>query len=323
MYAGHFYEPTKVKLVDVPEQTLNDSTVDREGGGLMVFQPELACLCGSDLTYYEGNYPEFSPQVGQSLHEMIGRVVETDGDRFKPGDRVLVVPVEHFGFFERYVVSDARAIPVDERPLPEHALMAQPLGTVICALKKLPNIIDKTVVVMGQGPMGQLWNVALSNLGARDVIGVDLLASRLETSPKMGATATIDASQHNPVEVVREMTNGQMADLVVEVVGHREQVLNTCIKLGRPHSTILFFGVPTDKIDDINWKEMFWKNMSIVNSVGPSFETDFPLAMKWIAEKRVDVSPIVSCRYPVQEVQTAFDVFFHRRDGAIKVLLDM
>ena len=321
MYAGHFYEPTKVKLVDVPEQTL-DNTLLEDKGSRIVFQPELACLCGSDLTYFEGNYDEFSPQVGQSLHEMIGTVVDTDGDRFQPGDKVLVVPVEHFGFFERYVVNQARAIPVDERPLPEHALMAQPLGTVLCALKKLPNVIDKTVVVMGQGPMGQLWNVALRNLGARDIIGVDLLQSRLDISPQMGATATINASQTDPVDALHEMTNGRMADLVVEVVGHREQVLNTCIKLARPSTTILFFGVPTEKIDGINFKEMFWKNISIVNSVGPSFETDFPLAMKWIAEKRVDVAPIISCRYPVQESQEAFDVFF-RKEGVIKVLLDM
>ena len=67
---------------------------------------------------------------------MIGRVVETNGEKFAVGDRVLCVPIEHFGFYERFPVSEARAIPVDPRPPEDQALLAQPLGTVLYGLKK-------------------------------------------------------------------------------------------------------------------------------------------------------------------------------------------
>ncbi|MCA9227144.1 MAG: zinc-binding dehydrogenase [Planctomycetales bacterium] len=317
------YAPKKVRLIDVPEQTLDELDEGRAAGGEILFQPELACLCGSDLLFYEADYPEYQPEIGQSLHEMIGRVVATTGQKFQPGDRVLCVPVEHFGFYERFRVSEARAIPVDPRPVPEQALLAQPLGTVIFALKKIPHLLDLDVVVVGQGPMGQLFCATLRNLGARRIIAVDLLASRLEVSPRMGATHVIDASREDPLEVVRKITGGEMADLVVEAVGHREQVLNLCVDLCKPRGRVLFFGVPTEKIDGIHWRKLFVKNLTIHNSIGPSFERDFPLAMQWIAERRIDVSPIITHRMPVGEIQEAFDTFAERRDGALKVFLDM
>lgn len=139
----------------------------------------------------------------------------------------------------------------------------------------------------------------------------------------MGATHVIDASREDPLEVVRKITGGEMADLVVEAVGHREQVLNLCVDLCKPRGRVLFFGVPTEKIDGIHWRKLFVKNLTIHNSIGPSFERDFPLAMQWIAERRIDVSPIITHRMPVGEIQEAFDTFAERRDGALKVFLDM
>jgi threonine dehydrogenase-like Zn-dependent dehydrogenase len=109
---------------------------------------------------------------------------------------------------------------------------------------------------------------------------------------------------------------------VVEAVGHREQRINDCFNLVRYGGDILFFGVPTSKIDDVHWRIIFDKNASIHTSIGPSFERDFPLAMQWIAEKRIDVTPCITHQLPVDQIQEAFDIFAERRDGAIKVFVD-
>lgn len=321
MFAGQIYDRQKIRLVDVPEPKLGPRPADGTPGEIL-FQPELACLCGSDLTFFQADYPEFKPSVGQSLHEMIGRVVDTNGSRFQPGDRVLCVPVEHFGFWQRYCVSELRAIPVDPRPRDDQAVMAQPLGTVLFALRKLPNLLDLNVVVVGQGPIGLLFDGVLRNLGARQIIAIEPLADRRAVGERMGATTMIDPTVTDPIEAVRELTGGKMADLVVEAVGHREQVLNHCVDLCRPFGTILFFGVPPKTIDGIRMLDIFSKNLQIVTSVGPDFTKDFPLAMRWIAEGRLDVNPIITHRFPVAEIQQAFDTYFHRRDGAIKVFLD-
>jgi threonine dehydrogenase-like Zn-dependent dehydrogenase len=193
---------------------------------------------------------------------------------------------------------------------------------VIYGLRKVPAVLDKDVVVIGQGPIGQLFNATLSNLGARQIIGIDILESRLRTSSKMGATTVIDASRQDIVAEVAQLTGGQMADLVVEAVGHREHRINDCFRLVRKFGHILFFGVPTSTIHDVEWRILFDKNASVHTSIGPSFERDFPLAMRWIAEGRIDVSPIITHRFPIEQIQEAFDTFAERRDGAQKVFLD-
>lgn len=322
MFAGHIYAPRKVKLIDVPREACDGHGGRPCSDPQIVFRPELACLCGSDLLFYEADYPEFRPEVGQSLHEMIGRVVSTDGSRFQPGDRVLCVPIEHFGFFEEFRVSEVRAIPLDPRPPEDQALLAQPLGTVIYGLKKVPRVLDQDVVVVGQGPIGQLFCAALRNLGAREIIAIDVLDSRLETSPRMGATAVINAQRDNVADAVAQITGGRMADLVVEAVGHREHRINDCFRLVRKGGDILFFGVPTTKIHDVEWRILFDKNATVHTSIGPSFERDFPLAMRWIAERRIDVTPVITHRFPVAEIQEAFDTFATRRDGAQKVFVE-
>ncbi|MDP7205524.1 MAG: zinc-binding dehydrogenase [Pirellulaceae bacterium] len=317
MLAGDIYEPRKIRLTDTEEPLL-----DPASPGEIIFQPELGCLCGSDLLYFEGDYAEYPPEIGHSLHEMIGRVVDTNGDLFQVGDHVLCVPDGQQGLSERFRVTERQAILVDPRPPVDQALLAQPLGTVLFALRKLPNLIDQSVVVVGQGPMGQLFNLALRQLGARQIIAVDQIGDRLEVSPLTGATETVNSSQQDPIKAVEDLTGGEGADLVVEAVGHREQVLNLCAELCRPFGNILFFGVPPQSIDNFNIYRVFWKNLSIVTSVGPDFKKDFPLAMQWIAEGRVDVSPLITHRMPWTDIQEAFDIFSQRQDGALKVFLD-
>ncbi len=322
MLAGHIYAPRKIQLVEVPEPELGPVPADPVANGEIIFQPELGCLCGSDLPYFEGQKPEFPGEVGQSLHEIIGRVVDTNGTRYRVGDRVLCIPVSHFGLFERFRVCQNRAIPLDPRASDDHALLAQPLGTALCAMRKLPNVLNWNVVVVGQGPMGQIFNAVLRNLGAREIIAIDRLPERLAVSARMGATAVVDASKEDPLTVVKEHTGGKLADLVIEAVGHQDQAFNQCIDLCRDFGHILFFGVPPTTIDDLNWRRLFWRNISVTTSLGPDFGVDFPLAMRWVGEGRVDLSPIVTHRFPLANIQEAFETFVDRRDGALKVFVE-
>ncbi len=294
------------------------------GDAQIIFQPELACLCGSDLPFFDSDdeiapYPQ---QIGHSLHEMIGTVVDTSGQRFRPGDRVLAVPVFQRGFFERFALSEGRAIPLDTRQPVEHALLSQPLGTVLYALKKLPNVLDQDVAVVGQGPIGQMFVACLRNLGAREIIAIDRLPSRLEMSPRMGATRVICNADADAVKTVEQITAGAMADIVIEAVGHADQSLNLCIDLCRHGGRLLYFGVPPERIESVSWRQALYKNLTIHTSVNPDFERDFPLAMRWISEGRIDLTPLLTHRFPVDEIQTAFEVFRDRVDGALKVLLD-
>ena len=311
--------PLQVQLVEIPEPEL--PVRDAQGPGQIIFQPSLACLCGSDLPYFQGS-DEYPIVEGHSLHEMIGTVVATNGQRYEVGDLVLAVPLEQRGLYERYVVDETRAIPVDTRVPGEHALLAQPLGTVLFALKKLPAVVDLDFAVVGQGPIGQLFNLALSNMGARQIIGIDLLPSRLAQGLQHGATATVCNAEVDAVEAVSELTGARMVDVVIEAVGHADQAINLCVSLARLGGRMLYFGVPPETIDGVHWRDLFMKNLTVHTSCNPDFDRDFPLAMQWIGEGRVDVSGLVTHRFPITEIQQAFELFNSRGDGCLKVFLD-
>lgn len=323
MLAGQFVEKRQVKLVEIEEPRLPSAS---ETPGQILFQPEMTCLCGSDLPYfdadYEGHEVTYPQPVGMSLHEMVGTVVDTNGKKWKPGTRVLAVPLGQHGLFERFVLPETRAIALDPRLSDEIAMLAQPFGTVIFAMKKLPNIIDRDVVVLGQGPIGQMFNAGLRNLGARRIIGIDPVQSRLKLSTAMGATHTICGKGIDAVEQVRELLDGELPEFVIEAVGHRAQALNDAIELVRPTGMILYFGVPSKTINNISMWSAMLKNINIQTTINPDFERTFPLAMQWIGEGRVNLAPVITHRFPLADLQRAFEVFRDRIEGSLKVLVE-
>lgn len=322
MLAGCFPAARRVELVEVPEPAFPDASLPPEQ---VLFQPEVTCLCGSDLPFFDADFeghPIPYPQpVGMSLHEMVGTVIRTTSNRWSEGQRVLAVPLGQRGLFERCVVPADRIVPLIPGLADEFAMLAQPFGTVIHALKKLPNMIDRDVVVLGQGPIGQMFNAGLRNLGARRIIGIDPLPLRLQHSHRLGATHTIAANGRDSIEQVQKLLDGELPDVVVEAVGHRAHAVNDAIELVRPEGRVLIFGVLPTSIDGINLRAALWKNAQILTSLHPDFERTFPLAMQWIAEGRVNLAPLITHRFPLNQLQQAFDVFRDRTDGALKVIV--
>ena len=316
MLAGRIVERGRIDLVEVDEPALGAGSA-----GEIIFQPEIGCLCGSDRPYFDGRQRLYPLDPGLSLHEIVGAVTSTSGTRFEVGTRVLAVPIEHYGLFQRFRLSEERAIAIDPRVPLEVAVLAQPLGTVIHALKKLPPVLDMDVVVVGQGPIGQIFTAVLRNLGANEVIALEPNGARLRMSPRMGATAAVDPTREDPVAAVARITRGRMADLVVEAVGHEDQAIDLCARLARKGGRILYFGVPEETIERVSWRELFFKNLTVHTSVGPDFARDFPLAMRWLAEGRIDLAPLITHRFPLREVQRAYETFRDRTDGALKVLI--
>ncbi len=322
MLAGHFVSRRQVQLVDIAEPVLPPAS---ELPGQILFQPEMTCLCGSDLPYFDADFeghPIPYPQpVGMSLHEMVGTVVGTNGRQWEPGTRVLAVPIGQHGLFERFVLPEDRAISLAPGLSDEMAMLAQPFGTVVFALKKLPNMIDRDVLVLGQGPIGQMFNAGLRNMGARRIIGVDPIESRVRLSKTMGATDTVCATGKDAINAVKDILGGDLPEIVIEAVGHKAQAFNEAVDLTKAFGQILFFGVPATTIDGVALRAAMMKNLTISTSLHPDFDRTFPLAMQWIAEGRVNLAPIITHRFLLKELQTAFDTFRDRVDGAQKVLV--
>jgi len=290
--------------------------------GEVIVALETGCLCGSDIPYFSEPQERYPLPVGLSLHEIIGRVIDSASRAFQVGDRVLAMPLGLRGLFEHLTIADDRLVRIEAGMSNDAAVLAQPMATVLSALSKLPGLIGATVIVVGQGPIGLLFNACLSSLGAQRIIGIDVLEARVAKSCECGATDAICARGGDAVEAVRRLTGGAMADLVVEAVGHEEQAFNLCVELCRDGGRLLYFGVPPETLHDVAWNAAFRKSLTIHMSVPDDLRPFVKIALRSIRQGRIDPSRLMTHRYPFADLQRAFEAYRDRRDGVLKVLLD-
>ncbi len=227
MKAAHITARGRIDVVDTPAPS-------RPNPGQVIVRAETGCLCGSDIPFFSEAQPAYPLAIGLSLHEIVGKVTESASPSYKTGDRVLAMPPGLAGCAEQLLLGDDRLVPIDDALSNDAAVVAQPMATVLSALSTIPNVIGLTVVVVGQGPIGLLFDACLSSLGAARIIGIDVREARAARSCEFGATdvfVTREAGGRDAVDRVAELTGGTMADLVVEAVGHEEQQFNLAAAL--------------------------------------------------------------------------------------------
>ena len=328
--------PRKVEIIEVEMPVLKEGDVR--------VRIQKTCLCGSDIPYFgydqqklldEGKpnaagHIDYSQSnvyplpVGLSLHECVGVVVESASSDFQEGDFVLALPFDQYGFFEYLTLPESRIFPLPEEPVSkQEILMAQPLGTLLYAWRMMPEIEGKKVAVIGQGPIGLMFNALLKLRGVGTVIGIDRLEERASVGRQMGADEIIVSEGAGSVEQLSDLTNGDMADVVIEAVGHADLSFNEAVDLVRKEGTIFEFGVvDTDYVDNYPFGKVFYKNLTVRHSVGAKDKGDFLSAADLIAEGKVDLKPLLTHSFPFENAQTAYETFVDRKDGAIKVLID-
>ena len=285
-------------------------------------------LCGSDVQMLhfapESSYP-FPP--GTTGHEMVGHVVAVPNQEaeFKVGDRVLALAPGHLAMSEFFLAVRQHVIALpDDLPM-EQLLQAQQYGTVIYACQRLPSVIGKNVVVIGQGSAGLWFNFQLRRMGASQVLALDLEDFRLAHAEYFGATAICNNSQQEPIAFVAEQTNGQMADLVVEAAGEVDSI-NLAVDLVRKFGDILYFGYPRAQRFEFNYDGLFHKCCRATTIVGAAVEpnqTSTKLALDVIARGEIDVSRIITHRLPFADVNQAYELHKNRADGAVKIVIEM
>jgi threonine dehydrogenase-like Zn-dependent dehydrogenase len=292
------------------------------GPGQVLIRMKEIAVCGSDLVKYLATQPvSFPTPVGVPAHECVGIVVESTLDGYKPGDRVLFFPPHQDGLHE-YVVATS---PIQVLKLPadgdlSHWMMAQLLGTIIHATRELGAVMSDRIAVIGQGPVGQLFNHLLWNLGAHTIIGIDKIPERLAVSPKMHATHTLQVGKDDVLGEVRRLTNGRGLDTVVEASGY-DETLEMMVRLVRRDGRVLMFGQPKHLDVKFPIMEMYNKRLHVVTTTGPDVELDIAMALRYIQDGRMDVTPILTHRFPLDRVREAYELFAERKDGCVKVVV--
>jgi L-iditol 2-dehydrogenase len=283
-------------------------------------------ICGSDLhVLYGMPFDEYPFPPGFSGHECVGVVEVSASSEFQPGDRVLVIPPKANAWVEHIVVGPEWLIPIPDHVPLEQAVIAQLLGCVIYTCKKLENVLGKMAVIVGQGPAGILFSSLLRHLGARQVIGLDIVDHRLETAAQMGADHTYNAERDDPVEAVGELTDGRLADLVIEAVG-KEETINLCPDLVHEFGELVLFGGPNSRIMAFEFEKFLRKQLKTTSAAHTQREAglaSFRLAMEFIGSGRMDVAPLISHHFQFADIQRAFDLAESRENGAVKILVDI
>ena len=296
--------------------------------GMALVETTLASICGSDLhiAYMGWNVHELPLPHGFPGHEGVGEVVDPGCSDLSPGDRVLTAPsIWVARCFAGYQLIDPRYLLKLPDGVPDsHLLMAQQLGTVVFACRKLPPLLGKTVVVIGQGSVGLFHDFMLRRLGAHRIIAIEPVAARLAAAKTMGVDEAIDVTGRRATDAVLDLTGGEGADVVVEAVGSVE-TLNQAMHVAAELGTVAAFGLPsTMERVPFDWDTFFRKRLDLYSVFGGQDELGLPafqLAVDFIARGEIDMAPFVTHRLPIDRVQEAFDLAHTREDGALKVSL--
>lgn len=326
-------------LVGRGKTDIIDAPVPEVPAGHALVEPLLIAICGSDLMkIYADLVPEeFYPlPAGVSGHEVIARVVSMNpGDEpdpgypwgtVKEGDIVLaLVPVVENAMSEFAIATIENLLPLPKGKTYEELILAQQLGTVIYACKRLPNIVGKTAVVVGQGSAGLFFNLMLRRMGAEKVIAIDHSDARLEMGKKFGADIIFNNKDADPVAFVLNEFGPDGADLVVEAVGE-EETYNLLPHLIKRMGTLLYFGVPHKLRFDFDVMTWFRKVPNCIVSVNANNDPGnqcMVQALDMISKGETDVTPMLTHSFGFDEVAKAYELAHSREDGAGKVLVKM
>ena len=167
----------------------------------------------------------------------------------------------------------------------------------------------QSVAVIGCGGVGVRAGAGAGVAGASTVIGVDIDPRKLTWAEQLGATHTVDSSQTDPVEAIRDLTAGNGADVVIEAVG-RPETYQQAFYARDLAGTLVLVGVPTpDMRLEMPLLDFFARGGALKSSwYGDCLPSrDFPMLVDLYRQGRLDLDAFVTERIGIGDVESAFD----------------
>lgn len=213
-------------------------------------------------------------------------------------------------FCEKTLVAAGQCTRVDERAEPAVAGL---LGCgVMAGIGSAINTGDvqrgDSVAVIGLGGVGMAALMGAQLAGATTLIGVDIDDRKLARAKNFGATHTVDSSVADPVEAIRELTDGNGADVVIDAVGRPETFLQA-FKARDLAGTAVLVGVPTPEMTvELPLLDVFGHGGATKSSwYGDCLpERDFPMLIDLHLQGRLDLGAFVTERITLDQVEDAF-----------------
>jgi len=325
----------------------------QSGPADVLIKVEACAVCSSDLSLTAKPWPG-QPPYGSFIpgHEYSGTIVALGEtvDEFKIGDRVAVEA--HLGClrcrncrlgnytaclnygkkghrangfttnggFAQYVVNHVNTVyPIPDSVGFEEASLITNLGCVLYGFETIGGyIVGDHVAVIGPGPLGLISVEVAKALCAGRVFLIGTRTARLKAGKALGADRIIDVSKEDPVQVIKEETNGIGADLVIESSG-ATQAPQMAIDMARRMGKILLLGFPEEPAHT-NFSDLGKENKSIHTVRGEGW-ANCGRAISLLASNRVSLKSLVTHSFSLNDIFEAFKTFKERIGGAIKVVV--
>lgn len=223
---------------------------------------------------------------------------------------------------EYVLVPDAMAnlAPVPDGLTDEEVLMCPDIMSTGFAGAESGNIrIGDTVAVFAQGPIGLCATAGAKLSGATTIIGVDTVAERLAMARRMGADHVIDFRKVDPVAEILRLTDGRGVDVAIEALG-TQQTFESCLKVLRPGGTLSSLGVySSDLTIPLKAFAAGLGDHKIVATLCPGGKERMRRLINVVESRRLDLKPLVTHRFKLDDIEAAYELFSHQRDGVLKV----
>lgn len=325
---------------------MTDSPVPECGYNDIKIKIKKTAICGTDIHIY--NWDEWSQKtipvpmvVG---HEYVGEVVEVGEGvaGFAVGDRVsgeghitcghcrncrggrthlcrntVGVGVDRTGSFAEYLVIPAyNAFKLADEITDDLAAVFDPFGNAVHTALSF-DLVGEDVLITGAGPIGIMAAAVAKHVGARHVVITDVNEYRLDLARQMGATRAVDVSKEKLTDVMNDLGMTEGFDVGLEMSGVPvafQDMLENMNNGGK----IAMLGIPGSDMA-IDWSKVIFKGLTIKGIYGREmFETWYKMAS--LIQSGLDLSPIITHQYSVDDFQEGFDVMHSGQSG--KVILN-
>jgi len=344
MLAAVYRGINDVRLETVP--------VPKIGPGEMLVRVHSCGVCGTDLKKISTGSHSAPRIFGHETSGVVAAVGEGVTE-YTPGDRVMVfhhIPCRECfycrhktfaqcttykkvgctagfeasgGGFAEYVrvmdwIVQHGTVRIPDGVSYEQACFVEPVNTCMKGIEALNLQSGESVLTIGQGPIGIILSVLARRDGA-SLITSDLYAERLKIGSNFGLDQTIDASQANVVERVREMTEGRGADAVILAVGGNS-LIRTAMDAARPGGRILLFAQTQHGEAIIDPAAVCVDEKTLVGSYSASVDLQDD-SVHFVMNRGMDLERLVSHRFSLSESPKALDLAAHPQPSSMKIMI--
>jgi len=300
-------------------------------------------ICGTDIHIYK--WDEWSqktiPVPMVTGHEFVGRIVEVGKNvkGFKMGQRVsgeghitcgycrncragkrhLCINTKGIGvnmpgaFAEYLVMPQENVFPVPEKITDDEASIFDPLGNAVHTVLSF-DIVGEDVLITGAGPIGIMGALISKHIGARHVVITDINDYRLELARKCGLENVVDARKEKLPDIMKKLAMTEGFDVGYEMSGS-SVAFNDMLNVLRMGAKIGLLGILPDSTQ-IPWSSVIFKAFMIKCIYGREmFETWYKMAS--MIESGLDVKPVITHRFHIDEYQKAFEIMASGNSGKV------